>query len=544
MDHGESRDALRGALGWLAHPISIAGLLLLLLNDHVLKAWQPGWVTGKLSDAAGMLMFPPLLAVLGAVVAPRLPGRVLAAGALTATAAGFAYVKATAYGALLASQAWSVVNGPSLVRADRTDLLALPFLGLCWWAWRRAGRGPGAGRGIARLVRGAVLVPVALLATAATTAAPTPPETVAVVEDGRHVYLGIDDDGTLRWLISNDDGLTWDGYGHGPTVTVAPPAPESDCAGDVCYRVVHGELHVQTRQDGGPDWRTAWEVRGPQLAELIDAYDGGGLLSSPVGELRSFGLVVRESGGGHVVLVANGRDGLLRRAADGTWTRLGTWDEDRWEAPPPLAELWVPDTGARLRADARTVVVMFLFVLLAAAIAAAAGRLAGSPAAAAGQRVVTPWAQVLAGLAGCAALISGTLAVTSAGPGLARGVAVSLLVSGMAALCALVLLMVRVRRAGLVTGRRAGIVLAIAAAGAAVAALSRAALFAEGLLLDSSASVRGLAAAIMIVTALAAAGAAVAAVRLRAAGGAAPPEPTAQAGLADLIGGGGGPSPR
>jgi hypothetical protein len=37
---------------------------ILAVNDHLLKGVVPGLVTGKLSDAAGLLVAPPLLAVL------------------------------------------------------------------------------------------------------------------------------------------------------------------------------------------------------------------------------------------------------------------------------------------------------------------------------------------------------------------------------------------------------------------------------------------------------------------------------------------------
>jgi hypothetical protein len=48
--------------GWaLVHPVSLLALGVLLLNDHVLKRTHPGWVTGKLSDVAGMIFFPLLL---------------------------------------------------------------------------------------------------------------------------------------------------------------------------------------------------------------------------------------------------------------------------------------------------------------------------------------------------------------------------------------------------------------------------------------------------------------------------------------------------
>ncbi len=45
----------------LLHPVPLAAIGLLLLNDHVLKAAFPGLVTGKLSDFAGLAFFPLFL---------------------------------------------------------------------------------------------------------------------------------------------------------------------------------------------------------------------------------------------------------------------------------------------------------------------------------------------------------------------------------------------------------------------------------------------------------------------------------------------------
>ena len=60
----------------LCHPLPIAAVLVLTLNDHVLKGsgLLPGWLTGKLSDFAGLFFFPLLLAAL-ARGAARLAGR-------------------------------------------------------------------------------------------------------------------------------------------------------------------------------------------------------------------------------------------------------------------------------------------------------------------------------------------------------------------------------------------------------------------------------------------------------------------------------------
>ena len=118
-------------LRWVAHPLTVGAAVVLLLNDHLLKQTWPGPVTGKLSDVAGLVVAPP---VLGLLLGLFLADRIGAAAAALLTGAGFAVVKLTSAGAEVASAAWSVVNGPSVVLADPSDLMALPALGLAWWA--------------------------------------------------------------------------------------------------------------------------------------------------------------------------------------------------------------------------------------------------------------------------------------------------------------------------------------------------------------------------------------------------------------------------
>ena len=59
------------AINALAHPIAIIAIILLVLNDHLLKAQYASWWTGKLSDVAGLIFVPLLLAALMALVAPQ-----------------------------------------------------------------------------------------------------------------------------------------------------------------------------------------------------------------------------------------------------------------------------------------------------------------------------------------------------------------------------------------------------------------------------------------------------------------------------------------
>jgi len=48
-------------VGELLHPAALAAIVLLAVNDWLLKGRAPGWLTGKLSDFAGLLFFPLLL---------------------------------------------------------------------------------------------------------------------------------------------------------------------------------------------------------------------------------------------------------------------------------------------------------------------------------------------------------------------------------------------------------------------------------------------------------------------------------------------------
>src|SRR6187402_2616572 len=60
------RPAMRARSSDLVHPIPLAAVALLILNDHLWKGGGviPGWITGKISDFAGLFFFPVLLTVL------------------------------------------------------------------------------------------------------------------------------------------------------------------------------------------------------------------------------------------------------------------------------------------------------------------------------------------------------------------------------------------------------------------------------------------------------------------------------------------------
>ena len=146
----------------LTHPATLACVLLLVLNDHVLKGHFPGFITGKLSDLAGMWVAPMfLLGVMDLLVPRRFAAApryrfapwlalgvvaVLFAAAKTWAPATHAY-ELTA-GICRAPFRWclSLITGRPVwsetihLLREPSDLLALPMgLAAAWLAERTAG---------------------------------------------------------------------------------------------------------------------------------------------------------------------------------------------------------------------------------------------------------------------------------------------------------------------------------------------------------------------------------------------------------------------
>ena len=110
------------------HPLWLASLALLVLNDHVLKGagLLPGVITGKLSDVTGMLVAPVVLACLLRVRSRR--GLALAH---VAVGVGFAVMEVTDFAPMLTDKALALVGMHWVATRDLGDLLVLLLLPLC-----------------------------------------------------------------------------------------------------------------------------------------------------------------------------------------------------------------------------------------------------------------------------------------------------------------------------------------------------------------------------------------------------------------------------
>jgi hypothetical protein len=104
-------------LDLLGSPVLALAVLLLLLNDFVLKPAFHDWITGKLSDAAGIVV----VSVLGCALWPRRRWTVAAVASV-----GFAFWKSASSQSLI-----DLVNEELPVRigrtVDATDLIVLPL---------------------------------------------------------------------------------------------------------------------------------------------------------------------------------------------------------------------------------------------------------------------------------------------------------------------------------------------------------------------------------------------------------------------------------
>lgn len=139
----------------VSSPLALAALALLVLNDHELKQRWPGWLTGKLSDLAGLVLLAIVLLVLLELTRGRVSPRPWQArGCCLVAALSFVLLECWPPASLFFRATLGVLQWPvrallawdsvplRWVRhvADREDLLALPVLLLPYWSLTRRAR--------------------------------------------------------------------------------------------------------------------------------------------------------------------------------------------------------------------------------------------------------------------------------------------------------------------------------------------------------------------------------------------------------------------
>lgn len=228
------------APGWaLFHPVTLAALATLAVNDHVLKRVCPGIVTGKLSDFAGVVLLPLLLHALLELTAAYVRRK-----PLTAAAGDRALLMCVAVALLMFAlpevwppaelvyrfglaalrwpfrALWALASGDALpalrpvrATADVSDLLALPMGFVAFRIGQRARSAPRLAR--ARAVAG--VLAGASLTTSNANAASQP-----FTHDG--LYMSAEAGPGLLWADSSGS-ISNNFLQKVPSSTLAPAAP-------------------------------------------------------------------------------------------------------------------------------------------------------------------------------------------------------------------------------------------------------------------------------------------------------------------------------
>lgn len=291
-----------------ADPTVICSIVLLLLNDRVLKGNGPAWLTGKLSDFAGVFLVAMIVGIVTA--RPDL--------AIATTGVGFSMIKVS-YGA--AQLAAPVLGG--VTRQDRSDLIALLALVPAWLTLRRT-PSPLMSGSFGALLATTSLVFAGVGVTATSCIAPNYVDAFATDSNGALVArITVPDyitpESAFQWARSIDGGVSWQQIPN-PHLAFSTPRQACDQSGQ-CFRVIK-DLRVEQSSANG-DWDTAFGFTAEQRARM-NARSGD---RCGVSDVETFGsVIVVEAQPQTRVIVAMGTQGVLVRTPDGQWHRRAVLD--------------------------------------------------------------------------------------------------------------------------------------------------------------------------------------------------------------------------
>jgi hypothetical protein len=311
------------AWGLITRPLFSGSVFVLALNDQILKARWPGFITGKLSDVAGVVMVAML------------------AGALTRSTRLGAAVTTVAFAALklipgIAEFVAPVLGG--ITRRDTADLLALVALipAICWLDRRTLHPMPQQSQRSPTIAIRCVGLMCAVAATSATSCASVD-SVHGVVSDGSTVWAQFGDTFRLApepeavptpqssqastapqprteqtWVSSNDGGRTWD-RSTAPSAVIE--TPDQTCLDSgLCFRLLSGEGVEEARI--GESWRSSYAFTDEQRNRLRYTTDD-------CGDYQQFeSLTIAGSGNEQTVIVAMATEGVLVREPSGIWNRV------------------------------------------------------------------------------------------------------------------------------------------------------------------------------------------------------------------------------
>lgn len=298
-----------------AHPIIdprfLVALVALVVNDHWAKETFPGLITGKLSDFAGMIVLPVLLASVVALV-PRLHGRIdnrrVTTVSIALSGTLLVAIKTSAVAAGLTESALeTITRQPQHIVVDPTDLVGLIALILVHrilvapipfptFHARRWARNVGIALALGACMATSVDEPRAL-------------DDLQIQGDGTLV-LSTHSDGWTGARVSDDGGETWRWEATEPDAELSGLDTGPVClAGDqqICVRAITAGF--EESRDAGESWSTITRWNHDESWLKARTFPGEEIVTRDV--------IVT---GDDIVFVSTGFDDPARRSADGEWS--------------------------------------------------------------------------------------------------------------------------------------------------------------------------------------------------------------------------------
>ncbi len=311
-------------------------MVVLLVNDHLLRRFWPSWITGKLGDFAWLLFFPFALAWGWALILPRRE-RLVRGLAFGITGGIFALAKIVpAVHATVVRAAEWVLGFPVIWVRDPSDLLALVSLAAGWMMWDKI---PAAEtRIVPRQGHTAKWNRLALAAAALLTVANSAGPPSIGIDHLLYKAGAIYGAGRYEGYVSRDGGLSWtmlkmeydpaagnymqDGETRIELSELRSESIETeeerrtprilDVNGTVRYRYASGQP-IERSDDGGATWRKVYARSGSPADKVYyeRMYPNYKFYPGPLD-------AVADPQTGNIVF-AMGAEGVLVHTPDDTW---------------------------------------------------------------------------------------------------------------------------------------------------------------------------------------------------------------------------------